>query len=207
MRHCLVFIAAIALTACAFERPALAAEPAPRWYNETPVDWPLETPPLYTLLALEWMAYGHGYRITAGQAYQAWRDGDFELSARRFSQLADYFDEALERTGPYGPHGEFGYEYRMSARFARVNAALALRAAGDLPGAVEVLRPLELVGVPLDTDLTQEKVDAGIAAGDFAFARSAAEALARHLEVRGWTEEHEEQLAAMFAAIEAAEGE
>ncbi|WP_429912319.1 hypothetical protein [Glycocaulis sp.] len=181
-----------------------AAEPAPRWYHEIPEDWPLETPPLYTLLALEWMAHGHSYRITTAQAYRAYRDGDYALAAQRFNQLGDYFDEALLRTGPSGPEGELGYEYRMSAAFARVNAALSQRAAGDDAGAVETLRPVEVGFVPLATDLAEEKVSAGLAAGDIAFARAAAEELARQFEIQSWTEEHDERLAAMFAAIEAA---
>jgi len=187
--------------------PAYAAEPAPRWYTETPVDWPFETPPLYTLLALEWMAYGHGSRITAVQAYQAYRDGDYALSVERFHQLAGYFRDALARTGTAGPEGEFGYEYRMSAVFADVNAALAQRAAGDDAGAVDTLRPLELRFVPLATSLAEEKVSAGLAAGDTAFARAAADELAAQFRVQRWTEEHDERLAAMYAAIEAAERE
>ncbi|GGH03313.1 MAG TPA: hypothetical protein DF715_14570 [Oceanicaulis sp.] len=203
----LALIALLVAVSAAPVPPADAAEPAPRWYYDIPVDWPLETPPLYTLLALEWMAAGHAYSYTAGWAYQAYRDGDYALSAERFHQLADYFDDALLRTGPSGPEGEFGYEYRMSAVFARVNAALALRTAGDLAGAVETLRPLALEFVPLATDLAEEKVSAGLAAGDIAFARAAAEELARQFRVQSWTEEHNERLAAMFAAIEAAERE
>lgn len=208
MRLCLAAFIALLVGCSGASVPfAGAAEPAPRWYNETPEDWPLETPPLYTLLALEWMAYGHGYRITAAQAYRAYREGDYALAERRFNQLADYFDEALARTGPSGPLGEFGYEYRMSEVFARVNAALARRAAGDDAGAVEILRALRLSHVPLATDLAEEKVSAGLAAGDIAFARAAAEDLARQFEIQRWTQEHYERLAAMFAAIEAAEGE
>lgn len=203
MRVCLVALSTLVLALSGASLPlASAAEPTPRWYNETPVDWPLETPPLYTLLALEWMAYGHAYRYTAGQAYQAYRDGDYALSARRFSQLADYFDEAVT---PPSSAGEFIYEYRMSAVFARVNAALAQRAAGDPAGAVETLRAVELQFVPLATDLAEEKVAAGLAAGDIAFARAAAEDLARQFRVQSWTQEHDERLAAIFAAIEAAE--
>lgn len=206
MRACLFALSFLLTALSGASVPfAGAAEPAPRWYNETPVDWPLETPPLYTLLALEWMAYGHSYRITAGQAYQAYREGDYALAERRFDQLADYFDEAL--TGPRRRDVEnfIGYEYRMSAAFARVNAALAQRAAGDDAGAVETLRAVELQFVPLATDLAEEKVAAGLAAGDIAFAREAAEHLARQFEVRSWTQEHDERLAALFAAIEAAE--
>jgi hypothetical protein len=207
MRACLLAFAALLMALSGASAPcAHAAEPAPPWYNETPEDWPLETPPLYTLLALEWMAYGHGYRYTAGSAYRAYQEGDYALSARRFNQLADYFDEAL--TGPRRRDVEslIGYEYRMSAVFARVNAALALRAAGDDAGAVETLRPLALAFVPLATDLAEEKVSAGLAAGDTAFARAAAEELARQFRVQRWTQEHDERLEAMFAAIEAAEG-
>lgn len=203
MRFCVIALSVILLAFSGLSVPvAGAAEPAPRWYNETPVDWPLETPPLYTLLALEWMAYGHAYRYTAGSAYQAYRDGDYALSARRFNQLADYFDEAVS---PPSSAGEFIYEYRMSAVFARVNAALAQRAAGDHAGAVETLRAVELQFVPLATDLAEEKVAAGLAAGDIAFARAAAEDLARQFETRRWTQEHDERLSALFAAIEAAE--
>jgi hypothetical protein len=187
--------------------PARAVEPAPVWYNDTPVDWPFETPPLYTLLALEWMAYGHGYRIIAVQAYQAYREGDYALAKQRFNQLAGYFDEALAGTGAAGPQGDLGYEYRMSAVFARVNAALSLRAAGDHAGAVDTLSSVELRFVPLATALAEEKVSAGLAAGDIASARAAAEELARQFAVQRWTEEHDERLAAMFAAIEAAEGQ
>lgn len=207
MRACLLALAALLLALSGVSAPpARAAEPAPPWYNETPEDWPLETPPLYTLLALEWMAHGHGYRYTAGQAYQAWRDGDYALATVRFNQLADYFDEAL--TGPRRRDvaSLIGYEYRMSAVFARVNAALAQRAGGDDAGAVETLRAIELQFVPLATDLAEEKVAAGLAAGDFAFARAAAEELARQFEPRRWTQEHDKRLAALFAAIEAAEG-
>lgn len=208
MRACLLALIPLVLACSGASAPfAGAAEPAPHWYNETPEDWPLETPPLYTLLALEWMAYGHAYRITAAQAYQAYREGDYALAERRFNQLAGYFDETLARTGPSGPLGEFGYEYRMSAVFARVNAALAQRAAGDHAGAVETLRPLTLEFVPLATDLAEEKVFAGLAAGDIAFARAAAEGLARQFEIQRWTQEHDERLEALFAAIEAAEGE
>lgn len=191
----------VALTA-----PARAVEPAPPWYNETPVDWPFEVEPLHTLLALEWMAYGHGYRITAVQAYRAYGEGEYALAAERFTQLADYFDEALARTGTAGPQGDLGYEYRMSAVFARVNAALSLRAAGDHAGAVETLRPLELTFVPLATALAEEKVAAGLAAGDTGFARAAADDLARQFRVQRWTQEHDERLAALYAAIEAVEG-
>ncbi|AZU04742.1 hypothetical protein X907_2227 [Glycocaulis alkaliphilus] len=206
MRICLLALIVLVMACSGVSAPlAGAAEPAPLWYNETPEDWPLETPPLYTLLALEWMAYGHSYRITAGQAYQAYREGEYALAQRRFNQLADYFDEALLRTGPSGPEGELGYEYRMSAVFARVNAALAQRAAGDDAGAVETLRPLVLEFVPLATDLCEEKVSAGLAAGETVFARAAAEDLARQFETQRWTQEHDERLAAMFAAIEAAE--
>lgn len=206
MRACLIALPALLMAFSVAGVPsAAAAEPAPRWYNETPEDWPLDTPPLYTLLALEWMAYGHAYRYTAASAYQAWREGDYALATARFNQLADYFDEAL--TGPRrrDVEGFIGYEYRMSAIFARVNAALAQRAAGDHAGAVETLRPLELQFVPLATDLAEEKVAAGLAAGDIAFARAAAEELARQFETRRWTQEHDERRAAMLAAIEAAE--
>ncbi|MGY6663057.1 MAG: hypothetical protein ACXIVO_12130 [Glycocaulis sp.] len=207
MRTCLLALIALLMACSGVSAPLVAgaAEPAPLWYNETPEDWPLETPPLYTLLALEWMAYGHSYRITAGQAYQAYREGDYALSARRFNQLADYFDDAL--TGPRRRDVEalIGYEYRMSAVLARVNAALAQRAAGDDAGAVETLRPLVLEFVPMATDLAEEKVSAGLAAGDTVFARAAAEDLARQFETQRWTEEHDERLAVMFAAIEAAE--
>ncbi|MFN3834980.1 MAG: hypothetical protein ACK4NO_03655 [Glycocaulis sp.] len=208
MRTCLLALSFLLTALSGLSVPfAGATEPAPRWYNETPEDWPLETPPLYSLLALEWMAYGHSYRITASQAYQAYREGDYALAERRFNQLADYFDDALSRTGPSGPEGELGYEYRMSAVFARVNAALAQRAGGDDAGAVETLRPLVLEFVPLATDLAEEKVAAGLAAGDTAFARAAADELARQFRVQSWTQEHDERLQAMFAAIEAAEGE
>lgn len=208
MRVCLLALTALLMALGGASAPlASATGPAPRWYNETPEDWPLETPPLYTLLALEWMAYGHSYRITASQAYQAYREGDYALAERRFNQLADYFDQAL--TGPRRRDVEYviGYEYRMSAVFARVNAALAQRAAGDHAGGVETLRPLELEFVPLATDLAEEKVSAGLAAGDTVFARAAAEELARQFETQRWTQEHDERLAAMFAAIAAAEGE
>lgn len=208
MRAMLCGVSVMLMALCvALAPPVRAVEPAPVWYNDSPVDWPFETPPLYTLLALEWMAYGHGYRIIAVQAYQAYREGDYALAAQRFHQLADYFDEALARTGTAGPQGDLGYEYRMSAVFARVNAALSQRAAADHAGAVESLRTLALKFVPLATALAEEKVAAGLAAGDTAFARAAAEELARQFAVQRWTEEHDERLAAMFAAIEAAEGQ
>lgn len=207
MRALLSVLSLALIALCvALAPPARVAEPAPVWYNDRPVEWPFEAPPLYTLLALEWMAYGHGYRITAVQAYQAYREGDYALAERRFSQLAGYFDEALSRTGSRGPEGELGYEYRMSAVFARVNAALSLRAAGDHAGAVDALSSVELSFVPLATALAEEKVSAGLAAGDVAFARAAAEELTRQFAVQRWTEEQDMRLAAMFAAIEAAEG-